>query len=139
MKKNDGVAAEKAFEGYWNAVGHLERLPDKKALMGLNKGKRVADFAKPSDYLVSSPKHRLHYAEVKSTTHKTGFAFGKIQPKQSSSALKSASRGDGSFIFYIFSYETSQWYMMDATLYAQLVKQGARSVKFKDLPKWNLK
>lgn len=137
-RKNDGTAAEDAFEAYWNARGHLERFPDKKDLMGLNKGRRVADFPKPSDYLVSAPDRALHYAEVKSTTHKTRFAFSKIRPKQSASALMSVARGDNNYVFYIFSYHLGRWFTMPATQYARILDTGARSVLFTELNEWSM-
>lgn len=137
-RKNNGVAAEEAFENHWKRVGHLERFPDKKDLMGLNKGKRLADFPKPSDYIVSSPDRALHYAEVKSTTHATRFAFGKIRPKQSSAALQSVARGDKNYVFYIFSYHLGRWFTMPATQYARILDTGARSVPFTELNEWTM-
>jgi hypothetical protein len=134
---NDGTEAERAFVEYWDARGHLERFRDKKDLMGLNKGKRLADFAKPSDYLVSAPNVPLHYAEVKSTTDGVRFAFGKIQPGQHVAALKEHRRGAGGYMFYIFSYPLGKWFLMSCTLYAKLVDEGRRSVKFEELSEWN--
>lgn len=134
--KNDGTAAERAFIKHWEAVGHIERLRDKKDLMGLNKGARLADFAKPSDFLVSAPNVPLHFAEVKSTTNGLGFAFGKIQAGQSKAALLEAKRGSQAYFFYIFSYATGLWYIMPAVQYAEICDSGRRSVKFKELYEW---
>ena len=133
---NDGKAAERAFERHWRQIGHLERFPDKRDLIGLNQGRRVADFPKPSDYLVSSSGIPLHYAEVKSTEAKNRFAFSKIRPKQSEAALKSVVRGDGKYIFYIFSYHLGRWFTMPASQYARLVEAGERSVQFSELNEW---
>jgi hypothetical protein len=135
--KNDGKDAERAFVDHWESVGHCQRLRDKKDLVGLNRGAPVADFAKPSDFVVSSHLIALHYAEVKSTTDGTSFAFGKIQKGQSAAALMEARRGSGSYIFYIFSYPLGQWFILDCLAYSKLVDSGARSVKFKDLPEWH--
>jgi penicillin-binding protein-related factor A (putative recombinase) len=134
--KNDGKEAERAFESYWERRGHLERLRDKKDLMGLNKGTRLADFKKPADYLVSSKVDPLHYAEVKSTTDGKSFAFSKIQEGQSAAALKSAQRGDGNYYFYIFSYALSQWFVMSCHQYRTILDEGRRSVKFEELEPW---
>ena len=133
---NDGTEAERAFVSYWDKRGHLERFRDKKDLMGLNKGKRLADFAKPADYLVSAPDTLLHYAEVKSTTNAVSFSFSKIQPGQSAAALKEHRRGPGAYTFYIFSYPLGKWFLMSCTLYAKLVDEGRRSVKFEELREW---
>jgi len=134
--KNDGKDAEAFFEGYWSRVGHCERLRDKKDLVGLNRGAPVADFAKPSDFLVSSPTVPLHFAEVKSTFDERRFAFGKIQRGQSAAALKSATRGDGGYVFYIFSYPLGEWFVMSCKKYKELVDAGQRSAKFEELAKW---
>ena len=135
--KNNGKEAENAFAGHWERVGHVERLRDKKDLMGLNKGLKMADFAKPADFMVSSQRHPLHYAEVKSTTNPTLFSFAKIQPAQSAAAIKEATRGNGSYFFYIYAYEHQQWYIMSCHHYASLVKMGYRSIKFTELEEWN--
>lgn len=134
--KNNGKEAEVAFTKHWERIGHVERLRDKKDLMGLNKGLRIADFAKPSDFIVSSPHHPLHYAEVKSTTNPYMFSFSSIQPAQSAAALKEASRGAQAYTFYIFSYEVGKWFTMSAGRYAVLLNQGRRSVKFEELAEW---
>lgn len=134
--KNDGKPAERAFLEYWEARGHVERLRDKKDLMGLNGGRNVADFAKPSDFLVSAPGVPLHYAEVKSTIKGESFSFGSIRPGQHIAAIKAATKGDWSYIFYIFSFENEAWYTMSCREYAAYIDAGKRSVKFKDLTLW---
>jgi len=134
--KNDGKEAERAFVEYWGRVGHIERLRDKRDLVGLNGGRNIADFKKPSDFLVSSPAIVLHFAEVKSTTSKTSFPFGNIEDGQHVAAMKSASRGDRGYMFYIFAYATSTWYMMPCWQYAEIYNSGRRSVKFEELEPW---
>lgn len=134
--KNDGKDAEVAFLAYWAPRGHVQRIRDKKDLMGLNGGQRVADFKKPSDFLVSAPDVPLHYAEVKSTNDAVRFSFGKIQDGQSSAALQEAKRGSQSYKFYIFSYPLGQWFLMDCTEYADALSAGARSMKFEDMTPW---
>lgn len=134
--KNNGKEAERAFHDHWFKVGHVERLRDKQDLVALNRGLRLADFAKPSDFIVSSPDVALHYAEVKSTTNPTMFSFAKIRPAQSAAALKEHTRGKGSYVFYIFSYALSQWLIMTCDHYARLLDAGRRSVKFEELVLW---
>lgn len=136
-KRNDGKDAESAFEDYWNGVGHCERLRDKKDLMGINRHlKQLADFAKPSDFIVSSPTVPLHYAEVKSTVDGKSFAFGKIRPAQSSAAQKEYISGSRAYIFYIFSYALGAWFVMPCEQYAHALKMGRRSISFEDLAPW---
>ncbi len=134
--KNDGKAAERAFLDYWEARGHVERLRDKKDLMGLNGGRNIADFAKPSDFIVSARGVPMHYAEVKSTIKADSFPFSGIRPGQHVAALKEHARGCGSYMFYIFTFATGSWYVMTCDQYADLIEAGARSVKFKDLDPW---
>lgn len=136
--KNNGKAAETAFFNHWEARGHVERLRDKKDLMGLNKNMKLADFAKPSDFLVSANDVPLHYAEVKSTSNPRMFSFAKIQPAQSSAAKKEAMRGSQSYKFYIFSYELGQWFTMDATTYVMLLGRDRKSVFFEELTPWQI-
>jgi hypothetical protein len=136
--KNDGTAAEKAFFNHWSRKGHIQRLRDKKDLMGLNGGARVADFSKPSDFLVSSSSDALHYAEVKSTTHKTRFEFKCIRPAQLAAARMEAKRGHKNYVFYIFSFERGQWYQLDCCDFVAYVDVGMKSIEFEDLRTWNL-
>lgn len=133
MPKNDGTAAEKAFETRCGA-DVLYRFPDKKALVGLNGGRKVGDFPKPSDYLVTKAGETF-YAEVKSVQSKTSFPFADIRPSQRAMALKQAKAG-GRFDFYIFSYGLGKWFVMREQQFAALCDDGAKSVKFKDLQEW---
>ncbi len=134
---NNGKDAEEAFFEYWNRRGHVERIRDRKDLMGINKGKgSIADFKKPSDFLVSSPTDPLHYAEVKSTVDAKSFSFNKIQDGQSVAAQKAAARGDGAYFFYIFSYPLGKWFIMSCKQYAAVLKDGRKSIKFTELEEW---
>jgi len=104
--------------------------------MGLNKGVRLADFSKPADFMVSSKTHPLHYAEVKETKSKTSFGFSGIRPAQKSAAIREAVSGNGSYVFYIYSWHHSEWFKMNCFQFHQLVADGKKSVKFEDLDKW---
>lgn len=133
MAKNDGTAAEGAFERLIKA-DVLYRLPDQKALTGLNGGRRVGDFPKPSDYLVTKTGVTW-YAEVKSTQSETSFPFCDIRPAQKVMALKQAAAG-APYTFYIFSYGLGQWFLLSARQFAGAVAAGAKSIKFKELSPW---
>lgn len=136
MGDKTGKSAEQAFEDHWNSIGHVQRFYDQADLRGRNGGQAVGDFPKPADYLVSSPNHPLHFAEVKSCQGKTSFPFGGIRKAQSAAALLEHSRGSGAYAFYIFSYEQGRWFYMDCKEYAEHVAAGRRSVKFEDLRRW---
>jgi penicillin-binding protein-related factor A (putative recombinase) len=131
--KNDGTAAESAFETLIKA-DDLYRFPDKKALTGLNGGRPVGAFRQPSDYLVTKGGSTW-YAEVKSTQSATSFPFGDIQPSQRAKALKMAIVG-GRYDFHIFSFGLGQWFLMSCAQFAAAVAAGAKSIKFKELASW---
>lgn len=138
MPSNDGAEAEKAFierimsqPNCW-----VERIRDAKDLRGINRGRAVGDFAKPSDFLVTQAG-RLEYAEVKSTQNPRRFSFSQIEAAQKSAALKQAAI-NGPYNFYIFSYGTSKWYIMPCLTYAAALSHGDVSIKLEDLREWHL-
>jgi hypothetical protein len=135
--KNDGTEAQDAFLGRWNRPGVVvERFRDLKDLRGLNKGRQLADFAKPSDFLVCEPDG-LHFAEVKSCQGGVSFPFANIEDGQRSAALKQHAIGGGkNYRFYIFSYGLGRWFVMDADKFAFTLKMGRSSVKFMELTPW---
>lgn len=135
--KNDGKDAERGFLSIYEKRGAvIERFWDQADLRGRNGGRPVGDFPKPSDFLVTYGG-LLHYAEVKSTTHKTTFAFHGIRPSQNSAALRQA-RVNGPYMFYIYSYETARWYIMSCQQYAAVRAAGRASIKFEELEEWIL-
>lgn len=134
-KSNDGTAAEEAFERLIRA-DVLYRFPDKKALVGLNGGRKVGDFPKPSDYLITKAGDTW-YAEVKSCQSATSFPFADIRPSQKSMALRQAAVG-GRYDFYIFSYGLGNWFLMSEEAFAAAVAAGAKSIKFEELPLWTV-
>ena len=131
--KNDGTAAETAFETLIKA-DVLYRFPDQKMLRGLNGGRPVGDFPKPSDYLVTKARE-THYAEVKSTQSATSFSFGDIRPSQKSMALRQATVG-GAYTFYIFSFGLGKWFLLGAKQFAGAIAAGRKSLKFTELSPW---
>lgn len=133
MAKNDGTAAEAAFETLIKA-DVLYRMPDQKALTGLNGGRRVGDFPKPSDYIITKGGETF-YAEVKSVQSATSFPFDDIRPSQKSMALRQAAAG-GRYDFYIFSFGLGRWFTLPAARFASMLADGRKSVKFEDLSQW---
>lgn len=134
--RNDGKEAERAFEAYWKARGHCQRLRDRADLVALNNDKTIKDFKKPSDFLVSSREVPLHYAEVKSTVHKTLFEFKCIQDGQSTAAQQEYLKGHRDYTFYIFSYALGKWFIMPCDVYAHQLKMGRKSIRFEELQSW---
>jgi hypothetical protein len=133
-RPNDGTAAEKAFEVLIKA-DDLYRFPDQKALTGLNGGRRIGSFRQPSDYLITKGGVTW-YAEVKSCQSAVSFPFADIRPSQSAKALKMAAVRGG-YAFYLFSFGLGKWFIMTAGQYADVLKTGAKSVKFSQLSEWN--
>lgn len=134
--RNDGKKAEAYFEEYWGERPgcDLERVYDAQALRGLNGNRPVGDFPKPSDYLLTD-NGLTHYAEVKSTEKMTRFAFCDIRPAQKAKALKMALVG-GTYIFYIYSFGTGNWYLLTAKAFAEAVNAGRKSITFEELKPW---
>jgi penicillin-binding protein-related factor A (putative recombinase) len=135
---NDGKQAEEAWlrrmKGMPQTV--IERFWDARDLRGRNGGKAVADFPKPSDFLLYA-NGLLRFAEVKSVQSKTSFAFANIKQKQLSTALHLAQAGGGDiYTFYIFSFGLGQWFVMSANQLRAAIDDGRASLKFEELTKW---
>jgi hypothetical protein len=109
--KNDGKEAQKAFLDIMQARKGVvvERFYDQSDLRGLNKGRAVVDYPKPSDFLVTE-EGNIFFAEVKSVQSTTSF--------------------------YLLTYGLGKWFVMPATVYANHLAAGKASVKFKDLEEW---
>lgn len=136
MAKNDGKEAERAFLDRIRSKGGtvVERFWDAADLRGINGGRAVGDFPKPSDFLVTQ-EGQIHYAEVKSTHNPKRFPFADIRPAQRSAALRQVSVG-GAYIFYLFSYALGEWFVMPATQFAKALHGGLKSIEFKELTPW---
>ena len=134
--RNDGSKAERFFENHWDSKpgADCERITDSKALRGLNGGRSVGDFPKPSDYLICDDG-LLHYAEVKSTEKTTRFAFCDIRPAQKAKAMTMASVG-GPYFFYIYSFGRGKWFIMPCKQFADAVREGRKSITFEELVPW---
>lgn len=136
--KNDGNDADSAFVARINAMPNtiVQRFYDQSDLRGLNGGRAVGDFAKPSDYIITL-NGRVSYAEVKSIQGHVSFPFGNIEGGQRSAALRHAAVGAGDcFVFYIFSFGTSRWYTMSADEFAATLNEGKKSIKLEELNQW---
>lgn len=135
---NDGKQAENAWLRRMEATPRtvIERFWDARDLRGRNGGKAVADFPKPSDFLIYTSE-ALQFAEVKSVQSKTSFAFANIKHKQRSTALTMAAAGGGHlYTFYIFSFGLGQWFTMSANQLRAAVDDDRASLKFEELTKW---
>lgn len=137
---NDGREAQKAFVERILSLPNtvVERFYDQSDLRGLNRGRPVGDFPKPSDFLVTQAG-AVGFAEVKSIQGSVSFPFGNIETGQRSAALRQAAAGAGHcYRFYIFSYGTGHWYIMDANQFAAAIKAEKKSIKLQELSKWEL-
>ena len=134
--RNTGKDAEDAFverkESQPRTV--VERFYDASDLRGINKGRPVGDFPKPSDFLVTEDG-ATHFAEVKSTQNAKRFPFSQIEDGQRSACLRHTAAG-GVYTFYIFTYGLGKWFKLPGFLFAQLLEDGAASVSFEELSEW---
>jgi penicillin-binding protein-related factor A (putative recombinase) len=133
--RNDGKDAEGAFLARMKRPGVvIERFWDQADLRGLNRGRTVTDYPKPSDFLVTQDG-AIHYAEVKSVQCDRRFPFKNIKDGQRSAALRQAAAG-GPYRFYIFSFGLGEWFVMEARQFAEAIARGAKSILFEELTPW---
>jgi len=131
MARNSGKKSEAIFED--NVSGLVFRLRDKADLVGLNKGKNVAAFGNPSDYIIVE-LDRAYLAEVKSTTSTTSFSLSGFTPAQRSAMYKMHKSGMGHhYLVYIHSLHHDTWHLITADEYVETIKSGKKSIKWKDL------
>lgn len=134
---NNGKPSEQAFELRIGRLPHTQakRVFDAAALYGIN-GRAVADFPRPSDYIVYAPGG-IHLAEVKSSENKTSFPFSQIEKGQRNAAATAAACKSGSsYIFYIHSLHLQQWFLMNADEFVADIKAGIKSRKWEDFRRW---
>ncbi len=130
--KNDGTAAQKAFTDAMDLTKRwVHRFRDMKDVKGLNRGKNLAMFPCPADYLVGGAEG-LFLAEVKSTYNETSFSFADIRPAQRAAAAHAYSRGFPYF-FFIMNMNDDEWYVLPAAQFVETMKAGRKSLPYKEL------
>lgn len=129
---NDGTFAQDDFIRRMEAQPQtfVWRMRDKKDLMGINRGRKVAAFPLPSDFLVGR-EGSLIFAEVKSTTGDR-FEYSNIQPGQRSASGISAKIGTP-YWFFIYSLKLNQWFQLSGAQLHADIKAGKKSRKFEEL------
>lgn len=130
--KNTGKDSEKYFED--NFPGMVFRMRDKSDLMGLNKGKKLATFGNPSDYIVIDDVG-MKFAEVKSSISPTSFSLSGFTPAQKSAISRCHRAGYGDlYLIAIHSLHHGRWYRMNASEYYDLVvNQKRKSIKWEQI------
>lgn len=114
-----GKHAQAEFEKVWKGLGKrafCQRLRDAADLYGLAKGKggvtSYVSFEQPADYVVAHDG-KMHYAEVKGTTNKTGFSPSKLEKSQVKGAKQTIAAGCDYFV-YILKMPEDKWYKVPA-------------------------
>lgn len=132
MKSNNGKGSEAIFEV--EVSGIVFRLRDKADLVGLNKGKNVAAFGNPSDYLVATPEG-VYFAEVKSTVSETSFSLSAFTPAQKSAISRLHKQGLGHlYKIYIHALHDNTWYQMDGSEFFETIMiEKRKSKKWQEL------
>lgn len=134
-QKNDGTFAQDEFVRRMTKPGsHVWRLRDKKDLMGLNRGRKLAAFPLPSDFIVAEDG-TLYFAEVKSTTGDR-FDYSNVQPGQRSAASIAAKIG-APYVFFIFSLKRREWFRLSGEQFYTDLKAGKKSRNFSELETFN--
>jgi hypothetical protein len=132
---NDGTFAQDDFINKMTRPGrYVWRMRDKKDLMGLNRGRKVAAFALPSDFLVGE-EGKVFFAEVKSTTGDR-FDYSNVQPGQRSASGISA-KIRAPYWFFIYSVKRGQWFRLSAEQFHEDIKTGKKSRRFDELEPFN--
>lgn len=136
--KNTGRPSEKAFEAYFKGKGKdafIHRFVDAAEIRG-RTGVVGQARAQPSDYIIVV-EGRTIFAEVKSTTHKTAFAFSLLRKVQTASAIQIMA-ADGTYHVFIHSLAKSQWYSMPYSVVIDAQIAGKSSIKWEDLEQWRI-
>lgn len=132
-KKNDGTLSQNTFVSLMEAQPKTKvfRNRDKKDLVGLNKGRKVAAFALPADYTVAR-QGQLFFAEVKSTSDERRFSYSQIEPGQRAAALMCAAC-DTPYWFFIHSLHLDKWFQLSGKQLSMDIKAGKKSRSFDEL------
>lgn len=129
--KNTGVDAQDYFEAWMKRLGYsVHRLRDKKDVVGLNRGKNVAMFPCPADFLIGQ-QGKYVLCEVKST-QEGRFNYANIRPAQRQAACMAAVT-DSPYWFYVLDMKTDKWYVLSAKQFADDMKAKKKSRNFKEL------
>lgn len=133
MSRNSGKPSEREFE--YRIKGRLIRIWDSADLAGLN-GRVVADFGKPSDFLVVTAAG-VTFAEVKSSQSKSSFTYANIEKGQRSTAALCAASGCGTtYNFYLHALALERWFILTADEFVADIKAGIKSRKWESLQSW---
>jgi penicillin-binding protein-related factor A (putative recombinase) len=130
--KNSGKPSEQIFEDYFASLGkraYLHRLVDAAEVRG-RTGKIGQVRSAPADYIVTCDGQTF-YAEVKSTIHKTRFAFSLLRTSQTAAAKQVLAAG-GDYFVYIHSIVRNEWFRVPYKSLKSLQPE-ASSIKWCDL------
>lgn len=137
--RNTGKSYEAEFEEYWEKKGKavfLHRVTDAAEVRGRSEpGARFAARVKkqPSDYILTEDG-LTRYAEVKSSSGLTSFAFSQFEDGQRSAMLKQTVAG-GMYEVFIYSIAKMKWYRVPAGVILSQWKIKA-SIKWTDLEEY---
>lgn len=105
--------AEDEFERRFRQLGKsafIYRFTDTKDARGALRSKKVFTDARPADFLLTV-HGKMFYAEVKSCSSETSFAFANIRKSQWQAAIQQVAAG-GLYYFFIRSEALNQWFMV---------------------------
>ncbi len=129
--------AEDDFDSHWFKLGkkaHLYVFKDAATLRAMNK-RPTAVGNQPSDRLITH-QGVTFYAEVKSTTNPTSFAFALLKPGQIGSAKMITTAG-GSYFVFVKSLILDRWFKVP---FSVIDDAPGSSIKWQDLElyAWNI-
>lgn len=132
--KNTGRPSEKAFEHHFERMGKnafVHRLVDAAEIKG-RTGVVGEARAQPSDYILVY-NGKTYFAEVKSSSNKTSFAFSLLRKTQTAFARRIIAAG-GEHIVFVHSLANSQWYLVPYQTIIETIDSGEKSsIKWQDM------
>jgi len=136
MAKNTGKPSEMAFERRIRALGKSAwffRFMDAAEVVG-RTGKGGFIRPQPSDYMLVIRGITI-FAEVKSTTSATSFAFSLLRPTQSAMAEMIEVAG-GIYKIFVHRLDTDQWYNIPYSLVRSTKAAGRSSLPWAQLEEY---
>lgn len=138
--RNTGKPTEALFEHSISALGKLGyfyRIKDAADIKGLT-GKIGHADATPADYIISV-KGVLEFAEVKSTSDLTKFAFALLKKGQKSHGARIVASG-GLYRVYVHRLDKDLWYRIPLRSIQAVQAVGKQSIPWEDMEqfRWQL-
>ena len=139
MQINNWRDAEDCVQHYFNNLGKESfcyKITDTAEVNRGSKGKKVIAKAVPSDFIVTI-NGSMFYLEVKYCSDEKSFNFSNFT-KTELVYLKKQTAAHGIYFVYVYSSHLKKWFATTGTRIINLMDEGKRSVKFKEMLPLNM-